>query len=79
MQFQIFSLFSLIALAAALPAGPTPPIERCTKDDVGKICNAGEINGFYVTGQCTDQLFVNDQYVCFPGGTLFGTTPAPNN
>jgi len=81
MQFQIISLLSLLALAAALPTpdGVTPPIERCTKEDEGKICNAGEINGFYVTGQCTSQEFVNGQYVCFPGGTLFGTTPAPNN
>ncbi|TVY71571.1 hypothetical protein LSUE1_G007614 [Lachnellula suecica] len=76
MQFQLLSLFALLALAAAVPV--TPPIERCTEADEGQICNAGEINGFYVTGTCTEIEFAG-QYACIPGGTLGGQQPASND
>lgn len=79
MQYSIIALLPLLAFVAALPApqGVPPPIERCTLADEGKSCNAGEINGFRVTGECTSiPAFNTQQYVCFPGGTLGGQTPA---
>jgi len=75
MQFQLLSLL-------ALQGGSTPPLARCTAADQGKICQAGAINGFYVTGECSQFPIFNDdgeQYACIPLGTLLGGTPTPNN
>jgi hypothetical protein len=80
MRATIISLLSLVALAtaAALPQAE-PPIERCKEADTGKVCNAGEINGFKVTGTCTEIPSFNQQFVCLPLGTLLGGQPAPKN
>ena len=79
MRFTPLSVFSLLAIASALPQA-TPPIERCTQADEGKVCNAGEINGFYLTGTCSSFPIRQDgeQYACIPLGTLDGQQPAPN-
>ncbi|KAH9208018.1 hypothetical protein DL95DRAFT_312625 [Leptodontidium sp. 2 PMI_412] len=76
MQFTLFPIFSLLALASALPQG-TPPIERCTEADVGKSCNSGEINGFFITGSCTSFPIRSDnsQFACVPLGTFLGGQP----
>jgi hypothetical protein len=45
------------------------------------MCNAGEINGFSITGACTSFPIRQDdeQYPYFPLGTLDGQQPEPNN
>ncbi|KAL2064496.1 hypothetical protein VTL71DRAFT_4990 [Oculimacula yallundae] len=83
MQFTIISVLSLLALTSALPQGVPPPIERCTKADIGKSCNAGEINGFYVTGTCSSTAVIfrpdESQYFCIPLGTLVGQPLEPSS
>lgn len=66
MQFILLTLTTLLASVLAAPVPYTAPIERCTADDVGQYCNAGEVNGFFVTGKCTAAQGFDNQYVCLP-------------
>lgn len=72
MQFSLLPVLSLLAVASALPQAT--PIQRCTESDVGKSCNAGEINGFFLTGTCSSLPIRGDksQFACIPLGTLLG-------
>ena len=83
MQFSLLSIISLIAIASAgvIPrqGQPTPPTDRCTAADEGQVCDAGEINGFFVTGTCTAFPIRQDmtQYACIPLGTLLDPVNNP--